>query len=68
MTRSSSSLTTRHPVADAFVLNCKVAMLCSRVARFQRDWAQRDIRPGDQMLGMQLQIFKDIVRDIHDFQ
>lgn len=57
-----------HPVRDAFVLNCKVAMLCSRVARFVRDWAQREVRPGDAMLGLQLQIFKDIVRDITDLQ
>jgi hypothetical protein len=43
-------------------------MLCARTARFTRDWAQRDVRSGDEMLGLQLQIFKDIVRDIHTFQ
>lgn len=61
-------ISSRHPVADPFVLLCKVGILAMRSARWRTAWGQRKIVPGDEMLGMQDAEFQQIVRDIYEFQ
>lgn len=77
-----SKLIRSHPVADSFVLAAKGASLLesfpladltastlvSRVARWLREWTQRDIVPGDELLGLRQPSFTALVNDIYVFQ
>ena len=56
----SLDLWTNHPVVDSFVMHVKATVLAGRVARFQRKWRDRKLRPNDDLHGMQKADFKQL--------
>ncbi|WVQ82737.1 hypothetical protein IAT38_004869 [Cryptococcus sp. DSM 104549] len=67
---TSYDLLYSHPVEDPFVLVIKIAILLSKIARFDRwirDWHHRDPVPGDDFAGMSKQSFKDYLQNVETF-
>ncbi|CAD6586875.1 MAG: hypothetical protein TREMPRED_004578 [Tremellales sp. Tagirdzhanova-0007] len=64
----SPDLFSNHPICDSFVLAVKASILLSRVNKFIMAWMQRKIVPGDDLAGLQMPEYLQLVNDIRAFQ
>ncbi|ODN84683.1 hypothetical protein L202_00579 [Cryptococcus amylolentus CBS 6039] len=64
----SPDLFLRHPVPDSFVMVTKASILMNRTNRFVRRWKNRNLKPNDDLEGMERPEFKELANSIACFQ